>query len=72
MRYEVVTESITPCGGSKHAIREILEIEAESPQAYVEANKRFPVMEVLRNTDGDTVIVTGNEAGYRVRYTFSE
>lgn len=72
MIYEVVTESITPCGGSKHAIREIFEIETDSPLAYVEANKRFPIMEVTRNTAGDRVIITGNEAGYRVRYTFTE
>ena len=28
--YEIIVESMTPCGGSKHAIRTIIEAEAES------------------------------------------
>ena len=70
--YELVIETINPCGGSKHAIREILEVDAESPEAYVEENKRFPVMDILENSDGDKVIVTGDGKGYIIRYTFSE
>ena len=27
--YEIIVESMTPCGGSKHAIRTIIEAEAE-------------------------------------------
>ena len=30
--YEIIVESMTPCGGSKHAIRTIIEAEAESPE----------------------------------------
>ena len=31
--FEIIVESMTPCGGSKHAIRTIIEAEAESPEA---------------------------------------
>ena len=70
--YEIIMEFITPCGGTKHAIRTIVETEAESPEAYVEAHKRFPIRDISKTPDGDVVITTGNEAGYIVRYTFTE
>lgn len=70
--YEVMIESINPCGGSQHAIREIIEVDAESPEAYVEANKRFPIMEIIENQDGDKTIITGDGKGYIIRYTFTE
>jgi len=41
--YEIIIESMTPCGGSKYANRTIIEAEAESPEAYVEQHKRFPL-----------------------------
>ena len=70
--YEIIVESMTPCGGSKHAIRTIIAAEAESPEAYVEQNKRFPIRDISRTSDGGMVITTGNESGYIVRYTFTE
>lgn len=70
--YEIVIEEITPCGGSKHAIRSFAEAEAESPRAYVEENKRLPILEEIANDDGSILIRTGNEAGYKVNYTFTE
>ena len=70
--YEIIVESMTPCGGAKHAIRTIIEAEAESPQAYVEQNKRFPIRDMGKTTDGSVVITTGNESGYVIRYTFTE
>ncbi len=72
MLYEVTIEDMTPCGGEKYANRQILEVEAESPMAYVQANKRFPIVEEHRNADGDTVIIARNPVGYRTRYTFTE
>lgn len=72
MIYEVTIEDMTPCGGEKYANRQILEVEAESPLAYVEANKRFPNVSQYTNADGDTVIVASNPVGYRTRYTFTE
>ena len=70
--YEICIESINPCGGSQHAIREIIEAECESPETYVKANGRFPIMDTIENADGDTVIVTGDGKGYIIRYTFTE
>lgn len=70
--YEICIESMTPCGGSHHAIREIIEAECESPEAYVRENGRFPIMDTSENADGDRVITTGDGKGYIVRYTFTE
>ena len=69
--YEVIIEEINPCGGEKYANKQIIEVEAESPDAYVEENKRYPVMEKIEMANGDVVIVTGNGKGNLVRYTFS-
>ena len=54
--YEIIIESITPCGGSKYAIRKIVEAEAESPEAYVEQHKRFPIRDTSKAPDGSVVI----------------
>ena len=70
MLYEITIENMTPCGGSKYAIREIIEAEAENPMAYVMANKRFPNVAVVKETESETVIVAENQAGYQTRYTF--
>lgn len=70
--YEIIIETVNPCGGERHANREILEAEAESPESYVEQNGRFPVMDISKNAAGDTVIITGDGKGNQIRYTFSE
>ena len=70
--YEIIIESMTPCGGSKYANRTIIEAEAESPEAYVEQHRRFPIRDISKTADGNVVITTGNESGYIDRYTFSE
>ena len=70
--YEICIETINPCGGSKHAIREIIEAECESPEAYVKENGRFPILNILENANGDTVIITGDGKGNFVKYTFTE
>ena len=69
--YEIILESMTPCGGLKYAVRTIMEAEAESPEAYVEQHKRFPIRDVS-TTDSGVVITTGNESGYVDRYIFTE
>ena len=70
--YEVLIETVTPCGGERHADKEFLEIEAESPEAYVAANARYPVIDSGKNAAGDVVITTGDGRGTLVRYTFTE
>lgn len=70
--YEVFVETINPCGGSAHSQKEFIEVEAESPQAYVEKEGRFPITETIQQTNGDVTIVTGDGNGNIVKYTFSE
>ena len=70
--YEVLIESINPCGGEQYAQREILEIETADPVAYAAENSPYPVLKQERNSGGDLVITTGNGAGYIKRYTFTE
>ena len=70
--YEVFIEEINPCGGSAHAKKSILEVAAESPEAYVRSNGRFPILDVIEKSDGSTDIITGDGAGNFIRYSFSE
>ena len=44
--YEVIIEEINPCGGETYARKEIIEVEAESPESYVRTNARFPILEI--------------------------
>ena len=70
--YEVFVEEMTPCGGEKYAKKQFVEIEADSPEAYVKANARFPIMDIIKKTGGVTVIVTGDGIGNIIRYSFTE
>mgnify|MGYP000000777236 FL=1 len=70
--YEIFVEEINPCGGEKYSKKTLIEAEAESPEAYVKENGRFPVLESAHNESGDVVIVTGDNKGSFVRYTFME
>ena len=70
--YEVFIEDINSCGGEQHAKKELIEVEADSPESHVKENGRFPILEVLENANGDTVIITGDGKGNFVRYTFTE
>lgn len=72
MLYEVTIEEMTPCGGEKYANRRIMEVETDSPRAYVEANKRFPNVTEETLPNGDIRIIASNPVGYRDRYTFTE
>lgn len=70
--YEVYVEESTPCGGNKYAKRELFEVEADSPEAYVWENGKWPILDIGRNGDGELVITTGDCAGNLIKYTFSE
>lgn len=70
--YEILIETINPCGGAAHAKREIIEAEAESPEAYVKSKAPYPVIDRVLTSDGDTLIITGDGSGSMVRYTFTE
>lgn len=70
--YEIFVEEINPCGGEKHSKKTLIEAEADSPEVYVKENGRFPILESILNENGDVVIVTGDNHGSIVRYTFTE
>ena len=70
--YEIFVEEINPCGGEKHSKKTLIEAEADSPEAYVKENGRFPILESILNENGDVVIVTGYNHGSIVRYTFTD
>ena len=69
--YEVLVETINPCGGSKHCIKEFIDVETDDPTAWVKANGRFPIRDTVTTPDGDLKIITGDEAGNIVNYTFA-
>lgn len=69
--YEIIIETINPCGGTKHAQNEIIEAEAESPEAYVKEHGIFPVMDVSKILPG-CYYNNRRFKGYIVRYTFTE
>ena len=69
--YEVFVEDINSCGGEQYAKKELIEVEADSPEAYVKANGRFSILDIRQNAAGDTVILTGDSVGNMVRYTFT-
>ena len=70
--YEIFIEDINPCGGEKYSKKTLIEAESDSPEAYVKEYGRFPVLESTHNGSGDVVIVTGDNQGSFVRYTFTE
>ena len=70
--YEIFIEEINPCGGEKFSKKTLLEAEADSPEAYMKENGRYPVLETISKENGDVVIVTGDGKGSVVRYTFTE
>ena len=70
--YEVFTEEITPCGGTKYARRNVIEVEADSPEAYVRENGRYPIIEITEQPNGDVKVITGDGNGYFINYVFSE
>lgn len=70
--YEILVETMNPCGGAAHAKKEFIEAEAESPESYVKEHGKYTILETIKNPNGDVTIVTGDSKGYLIRYTFSE
>ena len=71
LEYEVLVETINPCGGGRHAKKEFIDVETDNPAAWVEQNGRWPIIDTISNPNGDVTIVTGDSAGNIIRYTFS-
>lgn len=71
--YEILIETINPCGGESHAKKkEIIEAECESPEAYVKEKATYPIIDNTKTATGDALIITGDGKGSMVRYTFTE
>ena len=70
--YEVLVQTVNPCGGEAHDKKEFIEVECESPEAYVKANAAFPIMDNVVKPNGDVIITTGDGKGNFVKYTFTE
>lgn len=70
--YEVLVETINPCGGERHATKEFLEVETENPENYVRNNGRYSILSTGSTPEGDIIITTGDGKGSMVRYTFTE
>ena len=70
--YEIFIEDINPCGGEQYSKKTLIEAEAASPEAYVKENGRYPILETITTDKGDVLIVTGDNHGSFVRYTFTE
>ena len=47
--YEVLIETINPCGGEAHSKKEFKDIASESPEAYVRAEGRWPILDSGKN-----------------------
>lgn len=68
--YEVFVEDINSCGGERHGKKQLIEVEAESPESYVQKEGRYPIIETTEAPNGDTVILTGDGKGNFLKYTF--
>ena len=49
-----------------------MDVQAESPEAFVKSHSSWPILDTGKNLDGEPVITTGDGHGVIVRYTFSE
>lgn len=70
--FEVLVERINPCGGSDHSSRELREVQADSPEAYVHADCPWPIIDQSADAHGNPVITASDGRGYLVRYTFTD
>ena len=46
--YEILVETMNPCGGASHAKKEFIEAEAESPESYVREHGKYPILETIK------------------------
>lgn len=70
--YEVLIETVNPCGGEAHREEGIARSLRRRPESYVAQNGRYPVIDSGKNAAGDSVITTGDGKGILIRYTFTE
>ncbi len=70
--YELFIEKIRPCGNDRDSEKQVVEINIDCPDEYVYQNSSFPVIEKTVADNGDVRIVTGDNRGNVISYTFTE
>jgi hypothetical protein len=68
--FEVTIESMTPCGGEKHARREIQEIETNDPMEWVREQTKAENITLVSDYKG--YVIVAEQHGYVKRFTFTE
>lgn len=71
-RFELLVETVKPCGSELHRQTELLEVMAESTAAYVKEHALWPVLNVSKKADGSVRYITSDGHGNQIRYTFTE
>lgn len=69
-KYEVIVETIIPCGGDSSGRKDFIDVETDNPEAYVKEHGHYPIIDDLVNANGDVVITTGDGKGSFIKYTF--
>ena len=69
--YEIIIESINPCGGDEYSDIRIVESDIQDPVEYVKRHTVCGELTQQEMPDGSIVIIL-NEKGYIKRFTFSE
>jgi hypothetical protein len=70
--YDVLVETINPCGGERHSEKKFIEVETDDPVAYVKENAQWEIIDVTEIDEDDVVITTGDGKGYLAKYNFSK
>ena len=69
--YELLVQTVNPCGGDAHDKKELIEVECESPEAWMKENGAYPIVDTIEKSNGDIVFTTGDGKGTFVKYTFT-
>lgn len=69
--YEIIIESMTPCGGKAHSTVRIVEEELENPMDFVKRETDGGELTETVSPDG-SVIIEVAQGGYIKRFTFSK
>jgi len=72
IEYEIIHETINPCGGEAHKAVEMEEKEISSPEAYIQGIYGSSNAEIYHTETDVSVIWTVVYKGITHRYTFSE
>ncbi len=69
--YEILVETVNPCGGEHRAKKKIIEAECESG-GLCQGKRPYPVIDSAKTTMGDTLSIAGDGKDSMICYTFAE